>query len=131
MSFMAFKAIAGRPIDRLNIRGCLCLGLLVGRRPDRIKRVEHIPHNVHVQPSMRVPSFHRQLAALQQIGLKTLRTPTATLPLADAASSRKDARKSLLCRAKRLNPQHKAPHWNGKISNFPVFPQTARIRIRA
>jgi hypothetical protein len=88
MSFMALKAIAGRPIDRLNIRGCLCLGLLVGRRPDRIKRVEHIPHNVHVQPSMRVPSFHRQLAALQQIGLKTLRTPTATLPLADAASRR-------------------------------------------
>ena len=64
MSFMALKAIAGRPIDRLNIRGCLCLGLLVGRRPDRIKRVEHIPHNVHVQSSMRVPSFHPQLAAL-------------------------------------------------------------------
>ena len=35
MSFMALKAIAGRPIDRLNIRGCLCLGLLVGRRPDQ------------------------------------------------------------------------------------------------
>src|ERR1700688_1782778 len=39
---------------------------------------------------------------------------------------RKDTRKSLLCRAKRLNPQHKAPHRNGKTSNFPVFPQTAR-----
>ena len=56
MSFMALKAIAGRPIDRLNIRGGLCLGLLVGRR--RIKRVEHIPHNVHVQRAgtSRVPS---------------------------------------------------------------------------
>jgi len=39
---------------------------------------------------------------------------------------RKDTRKSLLCRAKRLNHQHKAPHRNGKISNLPVFPQTAR-----
>ena len=38
---------------------------------------------------------------------------------------RKDTRKSLLCRVKRLNPQHKAPHRNGKISNLPVFPQTA------
>src|SRR5580704_7122875 len=38
---------------------------------------------------------------------------------------RKDTRKSLLCRAKRLNHQHKAPYRNGKTSNFPVFPQTA------
>jgi hypothetical protein len=38
----------------------------------------------------------------------------------------KDTRKSLLCRAKRLNPRHKAPHRNGKTSNFPVFPQTAK-----
>src|SRR3977135_1917019 len=39
---------------------------------------------------------------------------------------RKETRKSLLCRAKRLNHQHKAPYRNGKSSNFPVFPQTAR-----
>src|SRR5580692_12705714 len=39
---------------------------------------------------------------------------------------RKETRKSLLYRAKRLNHQHKAPYRNGKSSNFPVFPQTAR-----
>src|SRR6202023_3432780 len=37
---------------------------------------------------------------------------------------RKETRKSLLCRAKRLNHQHKAPYRNGESSNFPVFPQT-------
>src|SRR3984893_17675642 len=44
---------------------------------------------------------------------------------------RKDTRKSLLCRAKRLNDQRKAPYRNGKSSNFPVFPQTVRATMSA
>jgi hypothetical protein len=56
-SFMALKDIACHTVARMKTCGCLCLGLLAGRRPDRIKRVKHIPHYVHVQPSVRVPSF--------------------------------------------------------------------------
>src|SRR5664279_3985123 len=32
-----------------------------------------------------------------------------------------------LCRAKHPNHPQKTPHRNGKTSNFPVFPQTARL----